>query len=74
RKPMREERRLEHYSSLDRILLVGEGNFSFSSALASTFGCAHNIVATSLDSKEKVLRVYDSAGISLLNLETRGAL
>ncbi|GLJ08332.1 hypothetical protein SUGI_0086640 [Cryptomeria japonica] len=45
------ERKLMHYSSLHRILLVGEGNFSFSSSLANAFDCAHNIVARSLDSR-----------------------
>ncbi|KAH9312858.1 hypothetical protein KI387_027893, partial [Taxus chinensis] len=42
---------LMHYSSLHRILLVGEGDFSFSSALATKFGHADNIVSTSLDSR-----------------------
>ncbi|GLJ08330.1 hypothetical protein SUGI_0086610 [Cryptomeria japonica] len=67
------ERKLMHHSSLHRILLVGEGNFSFSSSLANAFDCAHNIVARSLDSRE-VLRVYDTAGLSISNLERRGAL
>ena len=39
-----------HYSSLQQILLVGEGDFSFSLCLANAFGSASNIVATSLDS------------------------
>lgn len=41
----------KHYSSKQRILLVGEGDFSFSLCLATAFGSAHNLVATSLDSQ-----------------------
>lgn len=40
-----------HYSSKHRILLVGEGDFSFSLCLAREFGSAHNMVATSLDTQ-----------------------
>ena len=41
------------YYSNHRILFIGEGDFSFSSSLATRFGVANNIVATSLDSKGK---------------------
>ncbi|GFY93629.1 methyltransferase small domain protein, putative [Actinidia rufa] len=47
------ERWMKHYSSFQKILLVGEGDFSFSACLAVAFGCAHNIIATSLDSGGK---------------------
>lgn len=47
----REEKWIEHYSSSQRILLVGEGNFSFSLSLAKAFASAINIVATSLDTQ-----------------------
>lgn len=40
---------VKHYSSLHEILLVGEGDFSFSLCLANAFGSASNIVTTSLD-------------------------
>lgn len=46
----REERWIKHYSSAHEILLVGEGDFSFSTSLAVAFGSATNIFATSLDS------------------------
>ena len=39
-----------HYSSFHKILLVGEGDFSFALCLAKAFGTARNMVATSLDS------------------------
>lgn len=45
----------KHYSSRHRILLVGEGDFSFSLCLANRFGSARNIVATSLDSQGLIL-------------------
>ncbi|KAG8376838.1 hypothetical protein BUALT_Bualt09G0105500 [Buddleja alternifolia] len=45
------ERWIKDYCSLHRILLVGEGDFSFSSSLAKAFGCASTMAATSLDSK-----------------------
>ncbi|KAI3427783.1 uncharacterized protein J3R85_009212 [Psidium guajava] len=45
------EKRIKHYSNLHRILLVGEGDFSFAACLARKFGAADNMVATSLDSR-----------------------
>ena len=41
---------IKHYSSEYKILLVGEGDFSFSASLAVAFASATNITATSLDS------------------------
>jgi hypothetical protein len=41
---------LKHYSSAQSILIVGDGDFSFSLALAAAFGSGENLVATSLDS------------------------
>lgn len=46
-------KRIKHYSSWHKILLVGEGDFSFSACLALAFGSAANIIATSLDSQGK---------------------
>lgn len=43
------ERWIKHYSSSNKILLVGEGDFSFAACLARVFGSAVNMVATSLD-------------------------
>ncbi|XP_040245728.1 uncharacterized protein At4g26485-like [Aegilops tauschii subsp. strangulata] len=41
---------LHHYSSVHSILIVGDGDFSFSLSLAAAFGSGYNLVATSLDS------------------------
>lgn len=46
---VKKEIRKEHYSSTHKILLVGEGDFSFSLCLARAFGSARNIVATTVD-------------------------
>ena len=43
------EKIIMHYN-FHSILLVGEGDFSFSTALARAFGSIENITATSLDS------------------------
>lgn len=45
------EKWIQHYSSHHKILLVGEGDFSFAACLAKSFGSADNMGATSLDSK-----------------------
>lgn len=42
---------IKHYSSRHQILLVGEGDFSFSACLGKAFGSASKMVATSLDSQ-----------------------
>ncbi|KAI5064252.1 hypothetical protein GOP47_0020922 [Adiantum capillus-veneris] len=69
------ERRLMHYSSKQKILLVGEGDFSFSNSLATAFGDARNMIATSLDSQEMVLKKYaDDAAFTLSNLKRLGVL
>ncbi|XP_010540159.1 PREDICTED: uncharacterized protein At4g26485-like [Tarenaya hassleriana] len=52
------EKWLQHYSSKQKILLVGEGDFSFSVSLARAFGSAANITATSLDSFEELESNY----------------
>ncbi|KAK9049055.1 hypothetical protein SSX86_031978 [Deinandra increscens subsp. villosa] len=63
----------KHYSSDDQILLVGEGDFSFSASLARVFGSADNIVATSLDSYDLVIKKYKMAQANLQILYNYGA-
>ncbi|MED6218331.1 hypothetical protein PIB30_025908 [Stylosanthes scabra] len=67
-----EEKRIKHYSSCQQILLVGEGDFSFALCLAKAFGSASNIVATSLDSKESLVRKYHGVSTNLEELEKLG--
>ncbi|XP_020221267.1 uncharacterized protein At4g26485 isoform X2 [Cajanus cajan] len=64
----------EHYSSRQRILFVGEGDFSFSLSLAKAFGSAHNLVATSLDSYDNIGKKYSNGLNNVMELEERGCL
>lgn len=50
---VKETKRLRHYSNKQKILLVGEGDFSFSLSLARAFGSATNLTATTLDTHGK---------------------
>ncbi|GMN27524.1 hypothetical protein TIFTF001_001690 [Ficus carica] len=68
------EMRIQHYSSFQKILLVGEGDFSFSACLARAFGSAVNMVATSLDSEETLLTKHWTCEENLDDLEERGCL
>ncbi|XP_072968523.1 uncharacterized protein [Typha angustifolia] len=65
---------LKHYCSLHEILLVGEGDFSFSLSLADAFGSASNIVATSLDPHDVVVAKYAKAESNMENLKKMGAM
>ncbi|XP_019196226.1 PREDICTED: uncharacterized protein At4g26485-like isoform X1 [Ipomoea nil] len=68
-----EERWLMHYSSLHQILLVGDGDFSFSVCLANSFASASNILASSLDSYDMVTKKYKNAKSNLEKLWHLGA-
>ncbi|KAK9268096.1 hypothetical protein L1049_010535 [Liquidambar formosana] len=65
---------IQHYSSLHRILLVGEGDFSFSLCLAKAFGSARNMVATSLDKQEEIAGKFSNGIENVRELEERGCL
>ncbi|GLU23999.1 hypothetical protein SLE2022_399720 [Rubroshorea leprosula] len=68
----KQEKWIKHYSSSHKILLVGEGDFSFSSCLANAFGYATNMVATSRDPREELLSKYTRAVENLKDLEDLG--
>ncbi|KAF1813286.1 hypothetical protein P152DRAFT_415137, partial [Eremomyces bilateralis CBS 781.70] len=48
------------YDPFDRVLLVGEGDFSFAASLVEHHGAA-DLLATSFDSEEEVIRKYSIA-------------
>ncbi|KAI3681618.1 hypothetical protein L6452_36420 [Arctium lappa] len=73
RRVMKEEIWAKHYSSNHRILLVGEGDFSFALSLAVSFGSGVNIMATSIDSYDDVIRNYKSGKTNLDRLGSLGA-
>ncbi|KAI3969543.1 hypothetical protein MKX01_020104 [Papaver californicum] len=68
------ERWITHYSSSHKILLVGEGDFSFSACLARAFGSASNMVATSLDSEATLCTRLPSSELSIKDLQRMGCL
>ncbi|CAN6196357.1 unnamed protein product [Urochloa humidicola] len=63
------EKWLGYYSSTQSILLVGDGDFSFSLALATAFRSGTNIVATSLDTYEVLLGKYSKAESNIMKLK-----
>ncbi|KAI3510180.1 hypothetical protein L1887_25711 [Cichorium endivia] len=67
------EKWAKHYSSNHQILLVGEGDFSFSMSLATSFGSASNIVATSFDLYDDLIKKYKKAKTNLEILRYFGA-
>ncbi|KAJ4950979.1 hypothetical protein NE237_027811 [Protea cynaroides] len=71
---LKEERRIKHYYSSHKILLVGEGDFSFSACLANAFGSAGNMVSTSLDSKGFLKKNYSNAMSNINDLKSRGCV
>ncbi|KAL5206635.1 hypothetical protein ABZP36_034844 [Zizania latifolia] len=64
---------LKHYSSVQSILTVGDGDFSFSRALATAFGSGENLVATSLDTTEDLRSKYSKAESNITELKRMGA-
>ncbi|KAL9383096.1 hypothetical protein Peur_023419 [Populus x canadensis] len=68
----KEEKWIKHYSSTQKMLLVGDGDFSFAVCLAEAFGSATDIVATSLYSEEMMRLKYSGAASNLRELEELG--
>ncbi|XP_074303418.1 uncharacterized protein LOC141637911 [Silene latifolia] len=67
-------RKIGPYTSMQRILLVGEGDFSFSTSLAVAFGSASNMIATSLNTREYLTKTYRKFPTHKRELETRGCM
>ncbi|KAL1195255.1 hypothetical protein V5N11_029167 [Cardamine amara subsp. amara] len=65
-------KKLKQYTNKQKILLVGEGDFSFSLSLAKAFGSATNITATSLDTREELGRKYSNGKANAEELERFG--
>ncbi|KAK4491804.1 hypothetical protein RD792_002580 [Penstemon davidsonii] len=65
---------IKHYSSSHRILIVGDGDFSFSACLAVAFCQASNMIATSLDSKEFLEKNYRKVPSNIQKLRSRGCI
>ncbi|CAL5403295.1 unnamed protein product [Camellia sinensis] len=65
---------IQHYNNGQKILLVGEGDFSFSACLARAFGSAVNMVATSLHSQEWLKVKHWTSEAELQTLERLGCL
>ncbi|KAK2440875.1 ferredoxin-fold anticodon-binding domain protein [Trifolium repens] len=68
-----EQKWVTHYCSDHQILLVGDGDFSFSLSLAKGFGSASNIVASSFDTYDEVTKKYKNAKSNLEELQKLGA-
>ncbi|KAJ3156770.1 hypothetical protein HDU86_003536 [Geranomyces michiganensis] len=66
-------RKLDHYHRAHRILLLGEGDFSFALALAAGLASGANIVATSFDSLKDATAKYPSVPATLKELKATGA-
>ncbi|KAL8264444.1 hypothetical protein R6Q59_022574, partial [Mikania micrantha] len=66
------ERVIHVYKSSQKILLVGEGDFSFSACLAQAFRTAENIVATSYLKRKSLLKKHWTSKPHLEELESLG--
>ncbi|KAK9673763.1 hypothetical protein RND81_12G187700 [Saponaria officinalis] len=72
--PRETVKKIGPYTSKQQILLVGEGDFSFSASLAVAFGCASNMIATSLNSQEFLKKHYSMFPQNKMALEVRGVI
>lgn len=56
------------YQDWHRILIVGDGDFSFALAFCQKYKCSRRLVATSYDSKSELLEKYTTARSNLAGL------
>ena len=56
------------------VLILGDGDFSFSLSLLRRLGTSVNLISTSFDSKEEIDKRYKSAASAISELKDRGAL
>lgn len=56
----------------EKILLVGEGNFSFALSLSEIVHGAYNMICTSFDSRDTMLKKYPESDEITKNLEEMG--
>ena len=68
-----EEKWVKHYSSHHQIFLVDDDDFSISLCLTQSFGSALNIVASSPDTNDEVVRKYKRAKSKLIGTTKLGA-
>ncbi|QRV80149.1 25S rRNA (uridine-N(3))-methyltransferase [Ceratobasidium sp. AG-Ba] len=77
RKGPQEKRFIIPLSALDRILLIGEGNFSFAHSLLQHPSLPHlppsNITATAYDTEDECLSKYPDASAHISSLRNAGA-
>ncbi|XP_024012647.1 uncharacterized protein At4g26485 [Eutrema salsugineum] len=69
---VKETKRLNYYNNKQKILLVGEGDFSFSLSLARAFGSATNLTATTLDTQGELERKHKNGKANVEELERLG--
>eukprot|EP00928_Gymnodinium_smaydae_P013306 TRINITY_DN14866_c0_g1_i1.p1 TRINITY_DN14866_c0_g1~~TRINITY_DN14866_c0_g1_i1.p1 ORF type:complete len:374 (+),score=103.91 TRINITY_DN14866_c0_g1_i1:112-1122(+) len=66
-----EQQHLALYNEEERILLVGEGNFSFARALCRALGSGAGVFATSLDDEATLGQKYGDAAAARKEIETK---
>nr|CCA15733.1 conserved hypothetical protein [Albugo laibachii Nc14] len=62
-----------HYTKGSSILIVGDGDFSFSKALLSICECGQRLIATSFDDEKAVFEKYANAKSCIQYIKTHGA-
>jgi len=68
RRRLESEARRKTYVQGQKILLVGEGNFSFAKALCEKLGNQPGVIATTFDSKEVCAKKYEDAKANKLDI------